>query len=343
MHFRTQFTLAIGLALSTGLSLVAEPAAAFTVTQNDDFNELLDVLLGDTTGLSNFSGSVSGDADAFGVFEDDPFGLGEGIVLSTGEVEDIPGENTEDGEGATLTGDEADLSTAFDTSNPSTDALFDTATLEISFDADETVDALFFQYVFGSEEFLEFSGTEFNDFFTLELNGTNMALLEDSVGEDDFVRVNNLAESPDGEFSSEYIDNPEGEGTETKLDGYTTALTFEGEVETGTNTLKIEISDVSDAILDSAVFIQAGTLGVTEPEPVPEPTPEPPPETTPEPPPETTPEPPPETTPDPDPEPEPVPEPAPDPTEIPESSLVSGLLLLGLLRAGTSWKNKHSS
>ena len=272
MRFRTQFAVAMGLAIGTGLGSMPEPVAAFTVTQNDNFSELLGFLLGNTTGLSNFTGSANGFDDAFGTFQADPFGLGQGVVLSTGDVEDIPGENTEDGRNNILTGQATDLSTAFENSSGSAPGeLFDTATLEISFDADPTVDRLFFQYVFGSEEFLEFAGSQFNDFFTLELNGTNLALLNNSVGDDNFVRVNNLAQSVGGSFSPEYVDNPEAPGTVTRLDGFTTPLRFEGDVLTGSNTLRIQISDVSDAILDSAVFIQAGTLGITAPEPPPEP------------------------------------------------------------------------
>jgi hypothetical protein len=241
-------------------ALVTPPAAAFTVTQNDAFGELLTVLLGDTTGLSNFDGQLDGNPAAFGTFTADPFGLGTGVVLSTGRVTELPGVNFGDG-----ANDKTDLGTPFGLTILEPGSIFDTAALTISFDADETVDQLFFQYVFGSEEFLEFAGREFNDFFTLALNGTNLALLEDSVGEDNFVRVNNLVASVDGPFSSNYVNNAAGPMTLTRLDGFTETLTFSGSVVPGPNTLKIEISDVSDRILDSAVFIQAGTLGTREP------------------------------------------------------------------------------
>ena len=367
MRFKTQFAVAVGLAIGTSLSSIPEPAAAFTVSQNDNFSELLGNLLGNTTGLSNFTGSTNGFDDAFGTFANDPFGLGSGVVLSTGDVEDIPGENTEDGLGQIGPND---LSTNFEGVLGDAGELFDTATLEISFDADATVDRLFFQYVFGSEEFLEFAGSVFNDFFTLELNGNNLALLDNSVGEDNFVRVNNLARSQDGPFSSQYVNNAEGPGTVTRLDGYTQPLRFEGDVLTGRNTLRIQISDVSDAILDSAVFIQAGTLGIT---PLPEPpVVEPPPVEPPvmvEPPPvnppvadppvvDPTPVTPPPVTPPPvnpppvNPPPVNLPpvnppvivDPPPvDPVETPESSLVSGLLLLGLLGVSARLKGRSSN
>ncbi|MEO1300590.1 MAG: choice-of-anchor L domain-containing protein [Cyanobacteria bacterium J06636_16] len=211
MRFTTQVALTAGLAVGASLNVITRPAVAFTITQNNDFDSFLSVLLGDTTGLSGFTGTVDGSPEAFGTFADDPFGLGSGVVLSTGNVADLPGENT----GDLFT--DSDLTT--DLPSP-----VDEAILEINFEADETVDQLFFQYVFGSEEFLEFGGSIFNDFFTLELNGTNLALLNDTVGDDNFVRVNNLVQSPTGPRSTDYIDNPSGPGTLTKLDGYTRPL-----------------------------------------------------------------------------------------------------------------------
>lgn len=40
--------------------------------------------------------TLTGNAGAFGTFADDPFGLGGGVILSTGEVTDLPGANTRD-------------------------------------------------------------------------------------------------------------------------------------------------------------------------------------------------------------------------------------------------------
>ncbi|MEL6385139.1 MAG: choice-of-anchor L domain-containing protein, partial [Cyanobacteria bacterium J06626_18] len=201
-------------------------------------------------------------------FGDSPFGLDSGVVLSTGIAAEIPGPNTVD-----VGSSNADLSTAFGPTIGAPGALLDSAKFEVSFDADETVDQLLFQYVFGSEEFLDFAGSNFNDFFTLELNGVNLALLNDSVGSDNLVNVNNLVGSPAGPFSTDYIDNPAGPDTLTKLDGYTQVLTFAGDVNTGSNTLAIQIADVSDGIVDSAVFIKGESLRTVPvaPQAVPEP------------------------------------------------------------------------
>ena len=50
-------------------------------------------------GSSGVNGTMTleGSAEAIGTFNGDPFGLGSGIILSTGRVEDLPGENTSSG------------------------------------------------------------------------------------------------------------------------------------------------------------------------------------------------------------------------------------------------------
>lgn len=256
------------IATSVALSLVSAPAMAFTITQNNSTQDLLDALLGDTTGLSNFSISTTGDPNAFGLFNDDPFGLSSGIVLSTGNAIELGGQNSEDG------GIIADFSTA--PNDLSTDLgpqgkEGDATSLSISFDADTSVEKLFFEYVFGSEEFVEFGGSTFNDSFELLLNGENLATLTDGQS----VTINHLVPDPEGSYHPDFISNPTGSTTMTKLDGYTKPLTFEGMVnQNATNTLTINIKDVGDGYLDSAVFLKGGSLGTQLPpnaERVPEP------------------------------------------------------------------------
>uniref|UniRef100_UPI001C24B845 Calx-beta domain-containing protein n=1 Tax=Synechococcus sp. CCY 0621 TaxID=2815603 RepID=UPI001C24B845 len=68
-------------------------AGGFSVTETADTATLLGAL-GATSGLSGIRLSIEGSGEASGVFEGDPFGLGSGLVLSTGRVEDLVGPNT---------------------------------------------------------------------------------------------------------------------------------------------------------------------------------------------------------------------------------------------------------
>ncbi len=248
------------IACCSAILAAPAPASAFSITQNHSI-DLLHQLLGDTTGLSNFQVSATNQSQAFGLFSNDPFGLGSGIVLSTGNVTHLPGQNTIDGGTiADYTNVPNDLSTDFGDSGSAGDAV----KLNISFDAGSTVEKLFFNYVFGSEEFVEFGGSVFNDSFSLLLNGQNLAKLSDGKT----VSINNLIPNPSNSSSyhADYINNPAGSGVNTKLDGFTKMLAFEGLLlQNARNVLTIEISDFGDGRLDSAVFIQGGTLGTIDP------------------------------------------------------------------------------
>jgi ELWxxDGT repeat protein len=238
----------ISVGTSSGTS-----GAPFVIASNLTNAEILNKLLGVTTGLSNINLTVTGNREAYGTFDNAPFDIGAGIVLSTGKVTSLVGANNSDA-----------TSTSFSGSDP--DGGFDPITLKIDFDTDNTANRVFFQYVFGSEEFTEFSGTAFNDIFTLTLNGVNLAKLTDGKT----ASINNLTPSQTpSTWSSDYIDNPSQTGplsSKVILDGYTKTLTFSGDlIPNAKNTLEIKIKDVSDSILDSAVFLKGGSLGIVDP------------------------------------------------------------------------------
>jgi hypothetical protein len=257
---------ALTATLTTALSLLAAPAMALSVGATNDMETLKNKLLGaNTGGLSNFSLSITGNAAASGIFTNDPFGLISGVVLSTGKVTDIPGQNRKDND---FIGG-SDLSTDF---LPSGEA-GDLTELNLSFFADSTAEKLYFEYVFASEEFLEYGGSRFNDDFELLLNGTNFAKLTDGQT----VTINNLIPDQYNRSSDhpDYIDNPSLTGIAAniiKLDGFTKVLGFEGLLQKNqTNVLSIRIKDVGDGNYDSAVFIKGNSVGTLKAEAVPEP------------------------------------------------------------------------
>jgi uncharacterized repeat protein (TIGR01451 family) len=128
----------------------------------------------------------------------------------------------------------------------------------IEFDFIPENDFVSFQYVFGSEEYLEYVGSSFNDVFAFFVNGTNYALLPN----DDVVSINNVNLLVNSGY---YVDNdprisPDA-ALDTEMDGFTTVLTFLAPVVSGeTNHLKIAVGDTFDAKYDSTVLIEAGSL-----------------------------------------------------------------------------------
>jgi len=333
---------ALTATLTSALSLLAAPAMAFTVGATNDIQTLRNNLLGaHTDGLSNFSISLTGHPTASGTFTNDPFGMISGVVLGTGNVTQIPGQNRYDN--GNISGGGSDFSTDF----PPTGPAGDFTQLNLSFFADSTVEKLYFEYVFASEEFLEFGGSEYNDDFELLLNGINFAKLSDGKA----VTINNLVPQQNNRLTDhpDYINNPSWVGIVAnilRLDGFTKVLRFEGLLNKNqTNVLSINIKDVGDGKLDSAVFIKGGSVGtvppgwVPSPTPSPEPTPSPTPSPEPTPSPTTSPEPTPSPTTSPEPTPSPTtsPEPTPSPTTppepVPEPMTVGGLMAGGAMLA----------
>lgn len=215
--------------------------------------------------VNNSDGAVSlGDGGKIGFDLKDTIQQGEPVYLYIGES----GNNGETIEGNITVSNRpingfSDLSTDYGLPGIENDSI----SMEIEFDADDTVEQLYFQFAFGSEEFAEYAGL-FNDNFSLKLNGFNLARLNDGSA----VTINNVSSSPFDTDNPDYIYNPVDQGvasSETKLDGYTKPLTFVGSLlKNAKNTLEINIEDARDGLLDSAVFIKGGTLGTVEPPPI---------------------------------------------------------------------------
>src|SRR5690606_846711 len=178
-------------------------------------------------------------------------GFANGVVLTTGTTGCIEGPNSQGG--CTGAG----------------------TTTSLKFDFTSSTGSIFFNYVFGSEEYNQYVGSQFNDQFELLLNGVNIALLPGGAG---VVSINNVNCSTN---SAHYVNNNSGEpntppgcnnaGLGIQLDGLTKALTASASVLAGqTNTFEFLIYDVGDSQLDSAVFIQQGTFSGT-PTDIPEP------------------------------------------------------------------------
>jgi len=261
----SQFSKTLFLSLGVLILYPASPLRAFSITRSTSPEILTNSFFGDTSGLTFKDIEVNGDPRAFGIFQDDPFLLQSGVVLSTGNVEDAIGVNEIDGGIQPLFGG-ADLST--DLGEPGEDL----TSLIFEFDVDESKDTLYFQYVFGSEEFIEYGGSAFNDSFELLLNGINLATLTDGRP----TSINQLFFDPDlstesdtDPYHPDFRYNPVGEGLvsdSSKLDGYSRPLLFSGPlIQNSRNRLEISVEDVGDGIFDSLVFLKADTFGTVKP------------------------------------------------------------------------------
>ena len=138
---------------------------------------------------------------------------------------------------------------------------------------DSSITDVTFDFVFFSEELVEYAQTEFNDNFKITLNGVNLALLSDGSS----ASINTLyAPNASGSASSsiftlredkiqsDFIYNPVGTGpaaSQTRADGYSKVLHFSGKVLPGVeNVLRVEVNDVRDGLLDSGILIRGGSF-----------------------------------------------------------------------------------
>lgn len=243
-----------------------------TLTPEQYVNE---ILLGDGIEATNIQltgspvqiGHITG-------FELDEFPIEGGLILST-EVANNPA-NIDSGcfdemimDGQEVSGD-ADLLNIANSVPPLIGQNFDVSSVNdiciIEFDFVATGDSIRFNYVFGSDEYLEWVNSAFNDIFGFFLDGPGIMgpYLNNAV---------NLAEVPDSDpqlpitissvnnitNGAYYIDNV-GNNVLCQ-DGYTVKLTAKSAVQCGeTYHIRLAIADGTDTALESIVILEAGSF-----------------------------------------------------------------------------------
>ena len=230
-------------------------------------------LLGPGVTVSNIN--FSGTSSAIGYFngQNTNLGLDEGIVITTGTV-------AQGGSGPH--GPNNSYNAGVDNGSPGYSALSaliggsptkNAAILE--FDFVPYSDTVRFRYVFGSEEYPEFVGSEFNDVFAFFISGPgiaggvqNMARLPGGQ----VVAINNVnngsTNSGPCTNCANYINNGDGSTSPNnsssfyiQYDGFTKVLEAVSRVQCGqTYHLVIAIADAVDGIYDSGIFLEANSL-----------------------------------------------------------------------------------
>ena len=204
-------------------------------------------------------------------------GIDSGIVLSSGAVKTniSTGVYGVDGPASYFASTNSGGAGDADLTTLAGKATHDACKLE--FDVVPSGDTISFNYVFGSEEYTDFSCSNYNDVFAFYISGAgitgtkNIALIPGTtipvaINSTTNTSVNtpvtlskctNMgAGSP---FSQYYVSNIGG--TSITYDGFTTVLTATSAViPCSTYHLKLAIADANDAYYDSGVFLKAGSL-----------------------------------------------------------------------------------
>lgn len=256
------------------LTLVKSSTAQLTTSTAMTPTQLVqNVLLG--AGITATNITFTGNAQSRGTFNgaSSNIGLASGVLLSSGNISNAVGPNNQSG-----------VSTAFNTpGDPDLDLIMSPTTsydaTVLQFDFTPTSDTVKFRYVFGSDEYMEFVSTfpgGINDGFGFFISGPgisgpysnnakNIALVPGTTLP---VTMFNLNLNNNGQY---YFDNGNGTGTGTapngatvQYDGFTVVLTATTAVQCGqTYHIKIAVADGGDAIIDSGVFLEAGSFAST--------------------------------------------------------------------------------
>lgn len=229
------------------------------------------ILIGGGVTASNIQ--YTGSAEAIGYFDGSNcnVGLNSGIILTTGTILDAtPGQGPHgpnDLSGAGVDNNEpGEPLLAAAAGNPS----FNAAKLE--FDFVPQSDTIRFNYVFASEEYLEFVGGGVNDAFGFFISGPNPAggtYTDENIalipGTTTTIDINNVNSTSNAAY---YVDNGDGStapqnGSDQYIqyDGRTTVLEASAPVTCGeTYHIVIAISDIGDGVLDSGVFLEEASF-----------------------------------------------------------------------------------
>lgn len=214
--------------------------------------------LGKGINVSNIK--FKGEADALGIFTDSSryTGLKSGVVISTGRVELLQGNNSRPNAGANF-----GRHFFFDQNLVSKSSMCDGAVLELDFVP--VHDSIAFRFVFGSEEYPEFVGKEFNDMFAFYLSPKkgrhvkpkNIGTLPDGTP----VMINTVNPKRNSEwyiandqYDSPLYDKLEYDGITRPIVAATRVVPFQA------YHLKIIIADLEDCEYDSGILLEAGSF-----------------------------------------------------------------------------------
>lgn len=222
-------------------------------------------LVGQGIKVSNITSNLSSYSNAYGTFAEPSgnLGISKGLLMTTGSVEDALGPNNSPSKTQiNYTQGDQDLTNLINAGQSSSSGTHDACVIEFDITTNST--QITFNYIFASEEYPEYVGSEFNDVFAFFISGPgilgkrNIALIP---GTSTPVAINNVNSNTNSAYFRNNGNGIFGGGTITQYDGYTIKLTATAQViPCNTYHLKLVIADVSDSQYDSGVFIEAGSL-----------------------------------------------------------------------------------
>ena len=268
--------------LIVSMWLLVNNHAQITISNANPYNNsnhiINNVLLGGGVSANNVT--YQGDPIQVGFFNaiNSNLGIDSGVVLSTGDIIDLDPNGFGSGNIPFSTNSDPDLLNIANSVPPlinqpfNVSGIFDVATLE--FDFIPNSDTLSFNYVFGSNEYLTWINSEYNDVFGFFISGPGISGPYSSPSSFPNGSIN-IANVPNSSpplpitissvnnllNSQYYIDNQSTFPQTLSCNGFTTSFTATTVVQCGEiYHIRLALADGSDANLDSWVFLEAGSF-----------------------------------------------------------------------------------
>ncbi|KAI5843344.1 hypothetical protein DFP73DRAFT_551627 [Morchella snyderi] len=215
---------------------------ALIVTPTDDATALANAVL--SPGITLVSATYSGAVGSSGTYTDGPLGIRDSIVMTSGNaIDTVPGSDTSE----EISKDRSTAGSALCQSLNGGVNTYDAAVLTMDVVLDAGYAGFFTEFVFASEEYPEWVGSDFNDVFGIWIDGQQIAADSDGA----LITING------GFFSSGNVVTPPASGS--SFDGSTPLLRAGGSVMSpGAHKIEIAICDTADGLLDSSVFLALG-------------------------------------------------------------------------------------
>lgn len=192
-------------------------------------------------------------------------GIDEGIIMSSGNIADAVGPNLTGSRSSQLAGNRSDPDLATLTNANIRDASV------LEFDFIPSADSVSFTFVFASDEYPEYAGSQYNDPFGFFISGPGISgTYSDSAiniaklpGTNTEITINTINANVNSAYyivngtgnngAGNVIDNPD-----VQFDGFTIPIeVFAFVIPCDTYHIKLAVADVADRTRNSAVFLQA--------------------------------------------------------------------------------------
>jgi hypothetical protein len=228
-------------------------ASELPIDGNASAMEMAQTIFGD--GVSVVSASFTGDKRASGTYSDgDSVAPGvtpgdTGVILSTGRTSAFTNSWGSANHSNSTSYNNRGVNNDADFNEAAGARTYDASWLDVDFIPEN--DTMTMQFVFSSDEFPEYSNSNYQDFVGVWVNGvqTQMAVGEANPG--------NLVT---GVNQNLYIDNT-NDDYNTEMDGFTVTMTLTFPVTVGeVNSIRIGIADVGDSSYDSNLLIAGDSL-----------------------------------------------------------------------------------